>query len=264
MSRIILVNSAISVNINGPEFICRDNFGKLVSRKRSVFTAEERLRQTIATIFSIRNAFPNDEIILIDSSDNPSKYKNSFDAFDKVEFVSIKDISEEAWIKTYSTPHQGICHYLALNTYRKAYIDRLRGYDHIIHLSGRYLYSNIDSTLFKRENRDKIIVKKVTKENQETLRLTRTEESGYFIYGDTNIEPKMYCDQLWAVGADYLDKMIDVADAMIELLDHPKLTQRYFSEDLFYCLTRPFEKNIIETDWFIYGWSGKDGKTCYG
>jgi hypothetical protein len=52
--------------------------------------------------------------------------------------------------------------------------------------------------------------------------------------------------------------MKDIWLGMTAILALPNMAH-YDVETLLYYLTRPFEQNIIETDWKVYGWLGPNG-----
>ena len=60
----------------------------------------------------------------------------------------------------------------------------------------------------------------------------------------------------------HLDKFIDMNEALIHLLSIPKM-KIFDIEVLSYYMTRPFENNIIETDWIVSGWDGVNGNLWY-
>jgi len=265
MKKLFLISSTIHVEESAPPFVFRSDDNFLVELSRSHFSPEERLRQTIYTVFCIKNSHPNDKIVVIDSSKNSKEYKKYFDLFSNVEYVSLCDISETACQLTHIKQNSGIGCRTILTTYSKHHLNTLKQYDFIVNISARYGFYGMDNSLFIPENKNKLVVQKPTKENQLTQFKKVKESLKYYLYEKDQIEPWMYNTQLYFFGIDFLDRMIDIYDATVYLLDHPKLSHRCFCEDLLYYFTRPYANDVIETtDWFVYGWSGKTGYHVYG
>ena len=61
------------------------------SKVRTVFSPEERFRQTIFTINSIRNSFPQSKIYIVDSSEDYKQYQLLISYFRNVDFVPLKE-----------------------------------------------------------------------------------------------------------------------------------------------------------------------------
>ena len=53
--------------------------------------------------------------------------------------------------------------------------------------------------------------------------------------------------------------MLDIYRVIVEFTDNTR-TLNYDAETLLYFFTREYEKNIIETDWLVYGWDGVSGR----
>jgi hypothetical protein len=71
-----------------------------------------------------------------------------------------------------------------------------------------------------------------------------------------------YCTVLYAFGTSQLDKMIDINEATVHLLKQNSMAH-YDIETLSYYLTRPYEQDIIETDWKVCGWDGTSARFMY-
>ena len=265
MRNIFLVTTRIDVDLGEQKFQHINDDGILIKRPRSFFTSEERLRQTIYTVFCIKNSHPDDDIVVIDSSRNAEKYKPYFDLFSNVEFVALKDISESACELTYNNINAGVGCRAIISAYSKHNLSKLKDYDFIVNVVGRYGFYGLDDKLFVPENKNKLVVQKRTSENKLTQFANVSEFLTDYLYRGTNIDPLMYNTQLYFFGIDFLDRMIDIYDATVYLLNHPKLARHCFCEDLLYYLTRSYSDDVVETsDWFVYGWSGRTGFHIYG
>jgi hypothetical protein len=53
--------------------------------------------------------------------------------------------------------------------------------------------------------------------------------------------------------------MIDINEASMQFMNSEEM-KHYDIETLSYYLTRPYEKQVIETDWIVSGWDGVSGK----
>jgi hypothetical protein len=229
------------------------------SNTRSVFTAEERLRQTIFTINSIQNAYPEGKVVLLDSSDNPDKIIKSLKYIPNLQTLFIKDIDPETSeiINTHS--NKSLCECLIMNTFYKHFRKEIKQYDYVIKTCGRYFYMNFKD-YFTEENKNKIFFKKPLSFNW--------NDAWKYHFVDLrdhqkNDKLQQYCTVLFAFGSAHLEKFIDINDAAIHFIKQPKM-HHYDIETLSYYLTRPYEKDIIEVDWIVSGWDGTSGRfMCY-
>lgn len=229
------------------------------SPKRTIFSSEERLRHTTFTVNSIRNAFPDSKIVLVDSSNEYKEYQKHFFYFRNVDFVPLKELSYTAFEVVNTHPNKSLCESLLLNIYFRQYRKQLKQYDFIIKGCGRYFHFDFNDSLFTEENKDKIFFKKpLNYEWNETWRysfIDRRSEQG-------NNRLHQYCTVLYAFGSMYLDTFIDINEATVHLLKQPSMSH-YDIETLSYYLTRQYEDKIIETDWRVCGWDGTSGKFMF-
>ena len=70
------------------------------SNTRSSFSTEERFRQTVFTINSLRNSIPDAKIMVVDSSDDYMQYYAQLAFIKNVEYIPLKTISYEESIET--------------------------------------------------------------------------------------------------------------------------------------------------------------------
>ena len=228
------------------------------SNTRSVFSTEERLRQTIFTINSIQNAYPDADIVLLDSSDDFDRFKLDLRHIQNVQLVSVREISPENAEIINTHPNKSLCECLMMNTYYKHFKKEIKQYDYVIKTCGRYFYFNF-TNYFTEENKDKIFFKK-------PLQFI-WDDSWNYHYVDlrkyqNNNKLQQYCTVLFAFGSMHLEKFIDINEATIHLLQQETM-KHYDIETLSYYLTRPYEKNILEVDWKVSGWDGTSGRFMY-
>jgi hypothetical protein len=226
---------------------------------RTIFSAEERFRQTLFTINSIRNSFPSSKIVIVDSSENYSQYKSTVSYFANVDYIPLKELDKRSFEIVNNHGNKSLCESLLLNSFYKNFKKELKSYDYIIKACGRYFYFDFNDSLFNEHNTDKIFYKK-------PLRFEWNDNWNYKFVDRRGIQKDnflyQYCTVLYAFGSNVLDKMIDINTAAVHLLDQ-KAMCHYDIETLSYYFTRPFEKDVIETDWKVSGWDGTSGRFMY-
>lgn len=227
------------------------------SNTRSHFSTEERLRQTIFTINSIQNAYPNSHVVLLDSSDDCS-FKKELTHIKNLEFISVKEISPENAEIINTHPNKSLCECLMMNTYYTKFKKQIKEYDYVIKTCGRYFYFNFTDH-FTEENKDKIFFKR-------PLQFDWDDSWRYHFIDRRDIQKdnklKQYCTVLFAFGSIHLEKFIDINEATIHLLKQPCMSH-YDIETLSYYFTRPYDSNILEVDWIVSGWDGTSGRFMY-
>ena len=269
INKLFLVHTTIDVGSANFQqqypFRIRDDNNKITSYNRSCFSPEERIRQIISTILCIKNTNPNDRIVILDSSRNAKDFANRFNMFDNLEFIDSADCSEEDAIISQTAENAGISATIQLASYFRKFNKEIKElYDFVVIVTGRYGFYNMDTSIFSKENTNKIIFKKVDDGNREGMFLQLSSWTLNFLYSKNDIEPNCRNAQLWAFGIDYLERILDTLDAISYLLSHPKLKYRCFFEEFLYYLTLPYVENIIEVNWTIIGWSGKGWGFSYG
>jgi hypothetical protein len=229
------------------------------SPTRSVFEAEERFRQTIFTINSIQAAFPNDKIVVVDSSEDCADYIVTLRHLKNVDYLPVKEYAPEIFNLVNHHQNKSLCECALLNSYYKTFKNEIKNYDYVIKATGRYFYFNFNDALFTPENKDKIFFKRPL--NFEWNDNWRYQFVDYRAQQNNN-RLHQYCTVLYGFGIHQFDKFIDMNDAVINLLDNEKMAH-YDIETLSYYFTRPFEKDIIETDWIVSGWDGTSARFMY-
>ena len=229
------------------------------SKVRTVFSNEERFRQTIFTVNSIRAAFPTSKIVLVDSSEEYKEYQDTFRFFKNTEFIPLKELDQTAFETVNTHPNKSLCESLLLNTFYRKFKKEIKEYDYVIKACGRYFYFDFDSSLFNVENLHKIFFKRPLN--------FEWDDSWNYSFIDRRAEQNnnrihQYCTVLYAFGSSQLEKMIDINEAATHLLNKTPM-RHYDIETLSYYLTRPYEKDIIETDWRVCGWDGTSARFMY-
>lgn len=249
MNKVVIVGSSIQARE-----------GKFTySDTRSKFGNEERFRQTIFTINSLRNSLPDARIIVVDSSNEYNEFYANFGVLKNVEYVPLKEISYSAFEEVNTHLNKSYCESLLLNTFYKHFKKELLKYDYIIKATGRYFYFDFNDLLFTETNTDKIMFKKPLKFRwDDSWRYSFVDRRG--IQNDNFL--RQYCTVLYAFGSQHLNTMIDINEATMQFINSQEMAH-YDIETLSYYLTRPYENNIIETDWLVSGWDGTSGRFMY-
>ena len=100
------------------------------SPTRSVFGAEERFRQTIFTINSIQASFPNDKIVVIDSSEDYADYAVILKHLKNVEYLPVKEYAPEIFNVVNQHQNKSLCECTLLNSYYKTFKNEIKNYDY--------------------------------------------------------------------------------------------------------------------------------------
>lgn len=229
------------------------------SKVRTVFSPEERFRQTIFTINSIRNSFPQSKIYIVDSSEDYKQYQSLISYFRNVDFVPLKELDESAFEVVNTHRNKSLCESLLLNTFYNKFKRELQRYDYIVKGCGRYFYFDFDSSFFTENNKEKIFFKKpLNFEWNNNWNYSFVDRRAH----QKNNRLHQYCTVLYAFGSSRLNDMIDINTATIHLLDQDAM-RHYDIETLSYYFTRTFEADVIETDWKVCGWDGTSARFMY-
>jgi len=229
------------------------------SQTRSKFDAQERFRQTIFTTNSIRAAFPDAKIVIVDSSAEYAEYIQTFWYLKDVDFIPLKELCEDAYETVNTHPNKSLCESLLLNTYYKTHKPQIKEYDFVFKATGRYFYYDFNDQLLTEQNKDKIFFKKPL--NFEWNNDWRYQFVDRRLLQDNN-RLHQYCTVLYGFGSEHLEKFIDINEATIHLLNQTAMSH-YDIETLSYYFTRAFEDKIIEVDWKVSGWDGTSGRFMY-
>lgn len=229
------------------------------SQTRSKFATDERFRQTIFTVNSIRASFPEAKIVIVDSSNDYMEYMQTFWHIKNVDFVPLKELSEEAFEIVNTHQNKSLCESLLLNTYFKIHKPTIKEYDFVFKATGRYFYFDFNEKLLTEENKDKIFFKK-------PLNFEWNDSWNYQFVDRRNHQNNnrlhQYCTVLYGFGSENLEKFIDINEAAVHLLQQPSMSH-YDIETLSYYFTRQFEDKVIEVDWKVSGWDGTSGRFMY-
>jgi len=242
MNNCFLVTSAIGIDNQHP-------FVYGVNVPRTAFTSDERFRQTVYSVNSIRLICPTAKIFVVDVSRDYDKYQTLFSKLGNVEYISCEKVSPALAETCRTSPSKGLCESLVTLCFLQT-VD-LTSFDYVIKLSGRYFYTQFNTEQLNNNNLDKYLVNAPI--------LFEWKDSWQF----PNILKKYgklpYCyTQTYAIGRknfeDFQQRMQDIS---VFYLDNPAHTNVDF-ETLFsyYVLD---SKDIVTVPWTCGGWNGSNG-----
>lgn len=223
------------------------------SATRSAFSNEERFRQTMYSISSIKSIYPEAKIYIVDSSKEYAEYDNFFRYYFGVEFFSIEKHDPAINYIINNHAHKSYCESLLIRTFMKAKMTELIKHDIIFKVSGRYVYE-INS---KPKDLSKIYFKKASahawqNEWNDAFSLIdrrKVENDSYL---------RQYSTVIYAYGSKHLKVMLNIHEKILKITSNPNY-RACDTELLHYFYTRDFLEDLIETDWTVSGYLGSTG-----
>lgn len=232
---------------------------------RSYQTPRERAQQTIFGLNSIFCKYPNAKVILLEASlDITDEYID--DACHKggiynylkeknIEIVKMTDVNRDICVKINTHENKSYCEALLFDTFLNNFEDKIKSYDYIVKLSGRYSLTdncNIDSLT----TTDKIYFKeKRFWDHLDKHKVWTPDE----IRLDGQAAWEMYWTPcfLFVFGNKRIDELKEFFKFILSVTD----TTNISTEDLIHYWTlSPKEKHNIEhLDWKALAYTGTDG-----
>ena len=248
MKKAFIITSAIEVD---------NNFPLTYSDKRSHFSNEERLRQTIMSIAFVDRLRDDITIYLLDTSKDWTKFRDLFRYQRNLKFISVAEEFPDIHEKVTTHPNKSYCECLMMSHFLRKYKMEFMQYDFVFKLSGRYfLDGSFDIGICSEENSNKIFYKRPLefewRDEWNYNLVDRRKEQG------TNTL-RQYVSILFGWTKPHYDHFLDMFTGMACLLNQPSYSHLDI-ETLGYYFTRPFEQDIIENEWIVYGWDGASGK----
>ena len=248
MKKAFIITSAIEVD---------NNFPLTYSDKRSHFSNEERLRQTIMSIAFVDRLRDDITIYLLDTSKDWTKFRDLFRYQRNLKFISVAEEFPDIHEKVTTHPNKSYCECLMMSHFLRKYKMEFMQYDFVFKLSGRYfLDGSFDIGICSEENSNKIFYKRPLefewRDEWNYNLVDRRKEQG------TNTL-RQYVSILFGWTKPHYDHFLDMFTGMSCLLNQPSYSHLDI-ETLGYYFTRPFEQDIIENEWIVYGWDGASGK----
>lgn len=249
MKKAFIITSAIDVEKDAP---------LTYSSVRSYFEADERLRQTAATIANLDARFPEDTVMfLVDLSNDYQSYRGILSYQKNLVYVAVKEEFPEIYETVRKHPNKSHCETLLLLKFFEKYRNKLQDIDYFFKVSGRYFVDgSFTGELFTPDNLGKIFFKHPMQfEWQDLWNYHRVDRRA--IQKDNKL--RQYCSVLYGFGKDNYDRFVDLYRVLSFFTDHPSYAT-FDVETLLYYFTRDFEKDIIEVGWLVYGFNGADGR----
>lgn len=224
------------------------------AKQRSFFSNEERFRQTLVTVNSIKCLCPDAHVFVIDTSKPNQTYEKIIESYTDVQYIPMIEYLNETEYKVITEgTHKTVGELTLIQNFLKNFKFELAEYDYLFKLSGRYyLDDTFDSKKFKSK---KIYFKTPLrfewKESWNYAMVDRREEQGdNLLY--------QYCSVFYGYHSSYLDYFENLYSEILKIIDDPN-NQHYDIETLMYFLTRKDKKIIIEDNILVNGWDGSFG-----
>lgn len=226
--------------------------------RRSVFSANERYRQTIITVNTLKCLSPNAHIYVVDASEQYHDYYNLFPLlFSNCTFVPVKEISSPADYDTIRRhPNKSLGESLILRNFVYTYEQELRRYDYCFKMSGRYVLTNTyQDTMFDGTNTHRIFFKAPL--------IFPWDEKWAYLKTDLRQEEshndfRQYCSVFYGYGKKHLSSFMNLYAGMVGLLQHPSMLG-YDVETLLYYLMADYRSSITTLPVDVMGWEGPSG-----
>lgn len=227
--------------------------------KRTVFSTEERLEQTIKTIQVLHERDPQADIHFIDSSKRTFDELTSLNVpnFFYYNLESLNPVVAET-VRTY--PSKSYCECLMILEFFKHYKQNLKQYDFITKTCGRYwLLDNFNKDQFKPWNRNKFFMKKELVWADEHINFM----DEVLLPRDLLVDNKLYgyYTVVHGIGSEKLDQYEAIMAASAQTqMEYGK----FFHQDVEYTLhyyLRLFGliNDVIIVDWTVDGRCGVTG-----
>lgn len=247
MKRLHIIGSSISLDNNIPLK------GEMT---RSIFTKDERVRQTYNTIFSILTLYPEDTICLIDSSleDVDDLLTQSIYIQSKVQRYYLKQIDPQIANIVSTHPNKSYGESLMFKTFLTKFSESISQFDYIIKHTGRYFTDySFDLSMFNEENFDKVFFKPFVKWPHHE----KAPMGPYhlLIPGQENWEVISTPTVIYGWGKNQTQTIIQMYDFVLSQTE-----DTYFDGE--HLLQYFFHNNNItpyNVHWAVNGWGGQNG-----
>jgi hypothetical protein len=229
------------------------------TKKRTVFSTNERLVQTIKTITNLREKDPIAPIYLIDSSARTFDQLNCI-GVKNLHYIKLQELNPAVAdiVRTHSS--KSYCECLMILEFFKHYKKELQKYNFVTKICARYTLSdNYNTDLFTPENIDKFFMKKeLMWDNEHINFLTEVQ-----LPRDLLVDNKLYgfYTVAHAMGNQKIDQYEAIMAASAQMAtEHGK----YYHQDVEYTLhlyLRLFGllNDVIIVDWTVDGRCGVTG-----
>ena len=223
------------------------------SLNRSVFTPEERLRQTQGTLNSLHLIDPTSDIFLIDTSEKSNLYKKELLYVPNLTYVNLNELDPETGEIGRNNPSKGFGETTATTTFLKNYYHTLKNYDFIIKITGRYFFSKFNKNILTAENKDKYVIGPVRKFPWNN----KWNYPNFLIHDD-----KLHWVPTWAygVGGSKFDDYVQNYQTILEFYKNNTEIAPYMDLECLFYEYMIKNNSAIEAPWTVHGWNGVSGK----
>lgn len=249
MKKCFYVSSCIEVNNNAP---------LTYAPKRSVFTTDERYRQTLFTVNTLRCLSPDSVVYVLDASENWKGYQSLFQLlFVNCRYVPMKEVcSPKDYEAIRQHPNKSLGESIILRDFVFAYQKELEQYDYFFKTSGRYVLNDgYDDSYFNESRTDRIFFKTPLEyEWQDKWNGMKTDlrrEEGHNKF-------KQYCSVFYGYGKQHLPTFMSLYAGMVGVIRHPTM-YHYDVETLLYYLMKDYQPATDFLPVRVMGWEGPSG-----
>lgn len=228
------------------------------TKSRSAFSTEERYRQTVMTINTIRCLQPEAMIYVVDGSTDVTAIRTGLESiFSHCRVVASKDLATaEDFDRIRRHPNKSLGESIQLRDFVTAYQDELRQYDLVFKMSGRYVLTDTNPQTLRPARRDAYLFKR-------PLQFPWQDAWGYHPVDLRQTEGhtflKQYCSVWYGYGQDRVEDMRQLYCGLVGLLQHPSMI-RYDVETLLYYLLADVRSQVMELPVTVLGWTGPDAQ----
>lgn len=225
-------------------------FGNIPSR--SAFSSAERFRQTQFTIANIRSLFPAAHLFLFEIGREVDQIRKDLRHVSNLTIISAEELDPAITELCRTNRSKGTCETAATLLFLKHYINKLKEYDYVVKMSGRYFFTKIDAGFLNQENINRYVCKQIHswewKPEWNYPELLKKNEKLFWTPS-----------QSYAVGTGRLDEFHQSLATMYEYyLNNPELAKILDFECLLYHYVLQ-NKPYVEVPWITGGWGGQDG-----
>lgn len=225
-------------------------FGHIASR--TAFSSAERFRQTQFTIANIRSLFPEAHIFLFEIGRDVDQIRNDLRHVGNLNIISAEELDPAVTELCRTNRSKGTCETAATLLFLKHYMSKLKEYDYVIKISGRYFFTKMVAGFLNQENTNRYLCKQIHSWEWKP-------EWGYPEMLKKDEKLFWTPSQSYAVGTGLLDEFHQSLASVYEYyVNNPELAKILDFECLLYHYVLQ-NKPYVEVPWITGGWGGQDG-----
>lgn len=167
---------------------------------RTAYSAGERLRQTVTTVNSIKTLCPEAKIFVFDISKDYQQYRDTLQKIPNcdLEYIACEEISPDAAELCRTHISKGLCESMSSLVFMNHVKDKIKDYDYLVKISGRYQVLSFDQSMLTDQNKHKYFFKITNELNW---------EKDWAYPAELNVNGKLlYCStHMYGVGSNNFD-----------------------------------------------------------